>query len=93
MGHKNIKMKLQTISKRSFQLHFTFVKIQKFCTNFFLLLEIYEKYLSIILNSVHVVDVESAIKNQFNFSKMPVAVDQLQGKEVELVKGKEFWVS
>jgi len=25
-------------------------------------------------------------------SKMPVAVDQLQGKEVELVKGKEFWV-
>ena len=24
---------------------------------------------------------------------MPVAVDQLQGKEVELVKGKEFWVS
>ena len=24
---------------------------------------------------------------------MSVAVDQLQGKEVELVKGKEFWVS
>ena len=34
-GHKNIKMKLQTISKRSSQLHFTFVKSQKFCINFF----------------------------------------------------------
>ena len=45
------------------------------------------------MNSVNVVEVESAIKIQFNFSKMSVAVDQLQGKEVELVKGKEFWVS
>ena len=48
--------------------------------NFASILFLLEKY-------IEVVEVDSPIKNQFNFSKMPEAVDQLQGKEVELVKG------